>query len=285
MKMPKMPSNIPPYRELSQHFSDTYFSLRVGLALLAFALPFVLYLYGKLRHGLDLQPSMSAYFWAAAKGQCATFPMRTIFVGFLCAIGVGLYAYKGLTDLENSLLNAAGFCAVLVASYPEPLSKAQAASDPRVSQLFDNCPAVKEWANLPSLPIHYVAAVLLFVFLAIVAWRCANKSLEYLPLDNDPEKFRRTYNAIAIAMILFPIPGAAVAFLFGAASEKVFFIEAAGVVTFGVYWAVKTYELSRSRLERDPIGALENAARREDRQRAAKAQAASETAVNRADEI
>ncbi|MGD8309207.1 MAG: hypothetical protein PVG98_07155, partial [Chromatiales bacterium] len=121
----KMLSNTPPprdSRELSKHFSDTYFALRSGLALLAFAMPFVLYLYGRFRHGLDLQPSMSAYFWAAGNGQCATFPMRTIFVGFLFAIGVGLYVYKGLTPLENTVLNAAAICAALVAIYPEGLS-------------------------------------------------------------------------------------------------------------------------------------------------------------------
>lgn len=262
----KMLSNTPPprdSREIWKHFSDTYFSLRMGLALLAFAMPFVLYLYGKFRHGLDLQPSMSAYFWAAKDGQCATFPMRTIFVGFLFAIGVGLYVYKGLTALENSLLNAAALCASLVAIYPERLSLTEAATDQRVAQLFESCVAVKAWATLPSQPIHYLAAVILFVLLAIVAWFCANKSLEYLPADHDPTKFRRTYRSIAIAMILFPIPGIAVAFLFGVWTHKVFFIEAAGILTFGIYWAVKSHELALSRLESDPVEALQHAAQRQ----------------------
>ena len=151
----KILSNNPPprdSRQLAKHFSDTYFALRSGLALLALAMPFVLYLYGKYGHGLELQPSMSAYFWAAAEGQCATFPMRTIFVGFLFAIGVGLYAYKGLTPLENTLLNAAAICASLVAIYPERLSITEAGSDPWLEQLFESCPAVETWASLPSLP-------------------------------------------------------------------------------------------------------------------------------------
>lgn len=265
----KMLLNTPPLRnskELSKHFSETYFALRSGLALLAFTMPFVLYLYGKFRHGLDLQPSMSAYFWAAAEDQCATFPMRTIFVGFLFAIGVGLYVYKGLTPLENYLLNAAAICASLVAIYPERLSITEAASDQRVAQLFESCPAVKEWATLPSLPIHYMAAVILFVLLAIVAWFCANKSLEYLPVEHDPAKFRYTYRGIAIAMILFPISGLALAFMFGATSDKVFFIEAAGILTFGLYWAVKSRELALSRLESDPIEAVQYAARRQNKE-------------------
>ncbi len=261
----KMLSNTPPprdSRELWKHFSDTYFSLRVGLALLAFTMPFVLYLYGKFGHGLDLQPSMSAYFWAAGKNQCATFPMRTIFVGFLSAVGVGLYVYKGLTPLENTLLNAAALCALLVAIYPERLSLAEAASDPRLAQLFDNCPAVRAWAEQPPPPIHYTAAVILFVLLAIVAWFCANKSLEYLPVDRDPVKFRRIYRALAIAMMLFPVSGLVLALLFHAASDKIFFIEAAGILTFGIYWAVKSYELALSRLESDPVAAIEHAEQR-----------------------
>jgi hypothetical protein len=261
-----MPSNTPPpkdSRELWKHFSDTYFSLRVGLAVLGVAMPFVLYLYGKFGHGLDLQPSMSAYFWAAAADQCATFPMRTIFVGFLFAIGVGLFLYKGLTPLENSLLNAAALCAALVALYPERLVVTEAARDQRVALLFDSCPAVKAWATLPALPIHYLAAVTLFVLLAIVAWFCANQSLEYLPAGHDPAKFRRLYRSIAVAMILFPITGVAIAFVVGIASHHVFFIEAAGILTFGVYWAVKSHELALSGLERDPIEALQHAEQRQ----------------------
>ncbi len=70
----KMLSNTPPTRDpgaFQEYFSDIYMALRAGIFLLAFTLPFVLYLYGKFYHGLDLQPSMSAYFWAAAKDQCA----------------------------------------------------------------------------------------------------------------------------------------------------------------------------------------------------------------------
>lgn len=189
----RMLSNAPPprdSRELWSHFSKTYMSLRKGLYWLAFTMPFVLYFYGKFRHSLDLQPSMSAYFWAAAQGQCATFPMRTIFVGYLFAIGVGLYAYKGLTNLEDSLLNAAAICAFIVAIYPERISVTDAAVDPRVGQLFENCRAVEAWASLPSLPIHYIAAIILFVLLAIVAWVCADKSLEYLPIEHETAKFK-----------------------------------------------------------------------------------------------
>lgn len=257
----KLLSNTPPaknHRELWSHFSKTYLSLRAGLYLLAFTMPFVLYLYGKFRHGLDLQPSMSAYFWAAAQDQCATFPMRTIFVGYLFSIGVGLFAYKGMTNLENLLLNAAAICAFVVAIFPEGISITEAATDPRVAQLFDSCPAVKDWARIPSLPIHYIAAIILFVLLAIVSLACAHKSLEYLPQGFDKAKYQRIYKIIAAAMILFPLAGFAVAFVLGLWSHKIFFIETAGVLTFGIYWFVKTHELKLSSLESDPVEAIRN---------------------------
>lgn len=259
-------SNVPPQRntkDLWNHFSKTYMSLRAGLCLLAFTLPLVLYFYGKLRYDLGLQPSMSAYFWAATHDQCATFPMRTIFVGYLFAIGVGLFAYKGLTNRENTLLNLAAICAFVVALYPERLTMAEAASDPRVAQLFSNCPAVESWAMINSYPIHYIAAVLLFVLIGIVAWSCAEKSLEYLPYDYNPGKFRRIYRVIAIAMILVPFVGVTFAYLLGLLSDYVFFIEAAGVITFGFYWMVKTFELKLSSLESDPNEAIQYAIMRE----------------------
>lgn len=260
----KMPSNEPPphdSRELSRHFSDTYFSLRFGLAALAFAMPVVMYAYGKFRHGLDLQPSLSAYFWAAAGDQCATFPMRTLFVGFLFAIGISLYVYKGLTTLENWLLNAAAVCAAVVAIFPERLSLTDAPRDERLTQLFAACPAVKAWAMEPSVPLHYVAAVTLFVLLAIIAWFCANKSLDYLPPGNDAKKFKRTYRILAIAMILFPVAGLAVGLVLGM-GYSVFFIEALGIWTFGTYWLVKSRELALSRLEKDPDHAVAHAKER-----------------------
>jgi len=237
---------------LLKHFSNTYFSLRMGLALLAFAFPLVLYGYGKLRYGLDLQPSMSAYFFAATADQCATFPMRTIFVGFLFAIALGLYAYKGFTPLENVLLNGAAICAALVATFPERLALPDGASNPALRQLFTDCPAVRRFAEDPQpWPIHYTAAVLLFVLLAAVVWFCASKTLAYLPPGKgDAALYRRSYHIIAVLMLACPLTGLALALVLNHQSNWVFFVEAAGVWTFGAYWVVKGRELALSQVEK-----------------------------------
>ena len=243
--------------ELLEHYGQTYFSLRLVLMALAFAFPVLLYGVGKFL-GLDLQPSMSAYFFAATAEQCASFPMRTIFVGILFAIGAGLYCYKGFTKLENVLLNLAGVCGAIVALVPERISQKEVAESDRLQALFDACPAVKahieaSWLEPQGIiGTHYAAAVMLFVFLALVAWLSASKTLEHLPATANKRFFELAYKGLAIAMFLCPVIGLVVAFVFrGDLESKVFFIEAAGIWVFAMYWAAKSYELSLSGLEKD----------------------------------
>ncbi|MFN3495568.1 MAG: hypothetical protein ACK40L_13790 [Hydrogenophaga sp.] len=259
----------PDAQALWRHFSETYFSLRLGLAVLAFAFPAVLYLWGRFVHDLPLQPSMSAYFFAARASpeggamQCAEFPMRTFFVGGLFAVATGLHLYKGLTQWENTLLNGAAICALLVAVFPERITAQDLAGDERVMQLVKDCPAVLDWASRqPDWPIHFAAAAALFVLLGIVAWQCACKSLSYLPAQHRHREpmFKRAYRVLAVLMILCPVTGFALAALLARGGGVVFFVEAAGIWTFGSYWALKTWELSLSRLERDPGAAVRNRA-------------------------
>ncbi|MDR7149822.1 hypothetical protein J2W49_001777 [Hydrogenophaga palleronii] len=269
---PGLMNNEPPppdAHDLWRHFSETYFSLRLGLAVLAFAFPAVLYFWGRFVHDLSLQPSMSAYFFAARATaeagamQCAAFPMRTFFVGGLFAIATGLRLYKGLTRWENTLLNTAAICALIVAVVPERIRAEDLAGDERIMQLVKDCPAVLEWAShQPSPPIHFAAAAVLFVLLGIVAWQCACKSLSYLPAHQKHREpmLKRTYRVLAVLMILCPVTGFALAALLAGGGNFVFFVEMAGIWTFGAYWALKTWELSLSRLERDPGAAVRNMA-------------------------
>ena len=257
--------NAPPppqARALWQHFSDTYLSIRLGLTVLAFAFPILLWAWGRFVHGLPLQPSMSAYFWAAGVEHCASFPMRTIFVGVLIAIGACLYLYKGLTAMENLLLNGAAICAVLVAVVPERLGKAD--SNPRVMSLFAQCPAVSQWAveQHSGLPYHYLAAVGLFVFLFLVAWFCACKSLDYLPPHPRLSKaqLRFFYRSIALSMpIIGAIGGLAVYLVRNEQTPAVFFLEMAEIWVFAAYWGLKSFEMSLTKLEKDPQAAVGNA--------------------------
>ena len=53
--------------------------------------------------------SISAYYYT---------PVRTVFVGSLCALGAVLIAYKGHSSAEDVLLNFSGFMAFVVAMVP-----------------------------------------------------------------------------------------------------------------------------------------------------------------------
>jgi hypothetical protein len=67
-------------------------------------------------------------------------------------------------------------------------------------------------------------------------------------------------------MLVFPLPGLAAAWALGLwDTYKLFFVEAAGVLTFGSYWAVKTRELKPSEPEKFPLQAVNNARTRQQR--------------------
>src|SRR5688572_6066749 len=88
----KRSANPPPKPpSIQKHVLGTYFTLRLGLGVLAVAFPLVLVIGGKLWADLDLQDSMSRYYHATRSGRS----MRDWFVGILFAMGAVLYLYKG----------------------------------------------------------------------------------------------------------------------------------------------------------------------------------------------
>ena len=101
-----------------------------------------------------------------------------------------------------------------------------------------------------------MSAVVLFVLLACVARFCASKTLDYLPL-NKQQKYKTSYKWLGIAMFLFPIGGYAAALILRDMSTVVFWVEAAGICTFGIYWLVKSRELALSGLEKNPEAAVQ----------------------------
>src|SRR4029453_2314070 len=86
-------------KDLSNQISATYKMLRLGVAVIAFAFPLLLWVGGHLFAGLPLAGSMSAYYYSV---------MRDTFVGILFAVGVILFVYQGYTRFEDWALNLAG---------------------------------------------------------------------------------------------------------------------------------------------------------------------------------
>lgn len=133
--------------KLQEHIRLTYFSLRVGLGVLALVFPVLLVSYGYFIERIPVQDSMSAYYFAfvPANSPLRVFPTRVFFVGILWAIGCFLILYRGFSNTENWLLNIAGLSAIAVAFFP-------------MQAPCTNC-ASADYSGL-----HYFCAVALFVF-------------------------------------------------------------------------------------------------------------------------
>lgn len=210
--------------ELQKHMSGTYFSLRMGMGLLAFALPLLLGLGGWLYESEPLRCSMSAYYHSPA--------MRDLFVGSLVASGMLLYLYKGFSRQENWALNLGGALAVGIAMVP---------TGPHCGE------------SSGPFTLHGTFAVLFFLSIAYV---CIFRASDTLSLVRDAEKaarFRTSYRVFGALMVVSPMIAAALAFALQAGrrgSSLVFFVETLAVFTFAAYWLTKSRELSATEAER-----------------------------------
>ncbi len=233
---------------LSEHIFSTYITLRYGMAVLALLFPVLLWAVGEAVYDIELQSSMSHYYYAAWPPPGAiveAYPMRVWFVGFLFAIGAFLYLYKGFTQRENIALNLAGLFAAGVALFPMDI------------ECMDHC----GWS------LHGACAVLLFVCLAFVSIVCAPATLRYLPdvralpptaqgPYDQPVRtgtrawFLRRYRILGAVMIASPAIALLLTFVFADNSRYTFFAEATGVWAFGLYWWVKSMEMKLSGAEK-----------------------------------
>ncbi len=192
----------------------SYLLLSLGMGTVAFSLPILLLLTG------GYAGHFSISFFYHVSDLC-----RNILVGCLCATGVFLFLFHGLSSLENWLLNIAGVGAVSVAL--NPMSSEQ-------------CP-VGESAGVS---IHAASAIVFFLCLAVVAVGLSKNRIRYIKSDAMRRFFTVAYNATGLLMIAMPATVAAVHFLGRQTCEShwIFWIECTGIWAFSAYWFLKTYE-------------------------------------------
>ena len=211
--------------ELQEHIFSTYLTLRYGIILIGALLPVIVYVVGLVK-GIPLQDSISAYYWASPLlGGDA--PSRNWFVGGLFAVAAFLYLYKGFSTAENVALNFAAILAVGVAVFP------------------------MEWASEADsgkFSLHGFCAVSMFVCLAYVVWFCARDTLKLVPSNATPSpaRYRQLYLIVGGVMLASPLTAFVMNSLIGTRSSFVFFIEAAGIWAFALYWWIKSSELKKS---------------------------------------
>ena len=87
----------------------SYLSIRRSLGTLGFLLPLLLGPVGWLVLDIDIQENMSSYYHT---------PLRDVFVGVLCAIGIFLFCYRGYDAAENWTGNVGCVSAIGIALCP-----------------------------------------------------------------------------------------------------------------------------------------------------------------------
>lgn len=87
----------------------SYLWIRRAVGALGLALPIMLGPIGWLIFGIDIQENMSSYYHT---------PLRDVFVGVLCAIGLFLFCYIGSSNFENWTGNLGCAAAIGVAWFP-----------------------------------------------------------------------------------------------------------------------------------------------------------------------
>jgi hypothetical protein len=215
--------------DLQKHISATYLTLRIGIAVLAIALPFVLWIGGHLRAALPLQESMSAYYHSGGG------VMRDEFVGILFAVGAFLYLYKGFTTLENYALNFAGVFVVGVALVPMEWD------------CGDSC---------SRLSVHGTFAVLFFLCISYVCIFRASDTLGLMPDQTNVKHYKNAYKLLGLGMIASPAIAVLLTLILQPHSEArstIFFVEAVGVLIFASYWILKSREIALSNSEQSAI--------------------------------
>lgn len=226
--------------KLREHIFSTYLTLRYGIALVGALLPVVVYVVGAIDN-IQLQKSISAYYWASSADQDESVsvkdvppvydkieqdpPSRVWFVGGLFAIAAFLYLYKGFSAAENIALNLAAILAAGVAVFP------------------------MEWrcgTACGKYSIHGFCAVVMFVFLFYVVWFRAADTLTLIRDTASQARYRRMYKIIGLVMLASPVTAFVWISVLRKPSSFTFFMEAAGIWAFSLYWWVKSSELKRT---------------------------------------
>ena len=195
---------------------ETYFVLRMVIALGALLLPLALVAWSTVDPAVPMADSISAYYYTPARG---------VFVGVVVAIGVALMAYRGYTRGENVLLNAAGVLAIVVALVPT--------ADPALPD-----------QNVGTV-IHAVAALGFFVLAALSIVFYGHETVGAVAKRQLRRGYRAIYRVLTALVLIFPV----IAFLLARVVDPtawLFVVETAALYAFAIFWLVKTYELARS---------------------------------------
>ena len=212
-----------------QHILDTYFSTRIGIAIISILFPLILLVGGHIFLAGDTELKTQGYILGLRTlGSISAYyhsPMRNVFVGILFAIGAFLYLYKGYSTVEDFVLDGAGILAVGVALFPT------------------SCPTELECDTFTEPVLHTVSAISFFILIAGI---CLAEAWGKLPGGTKSPFFRIIYVVLGAGMIVLPLLAW---ILYRDTGILIFKLELAGVWVFSAYWIVKSIEIYLSERE------------------------------------
>lgn len=192
-------------RKFEVQAARSYLYLSLGIGLIATMLPLLL----MWRGGYFAHNSISSYYTNDIGSS------RDIMVGMLCAVGVFLFLFHGLSKTENWLLNFAGIAVIAVAFVPMTVSEL----------------------------LHRGFAILFFLLIGLVAIRYSKGRVELIKDEQSRRLFKTAYTVAGSAMILLPMIIVALQFApWGKFEHYMFWIESIAIWAFSAYWFVKTAE-------------------------------------------
>ena len=210
---------------LVDHVYLTYRSLRIGLALICFAIPIGLIVVGFMTN-IRIQDSLSDYYYAEFPPRL----LRVLFVGLLFLLGGLMVAYRGFDTWDNWIHNLVGVFALGVAIFPM-----QCPDIPHSELCYSQGP----------VKTHYVSALLLFACsIGSIAYN-GGKTFKELCMKHIDDKIRSflvvraisgsiVFGGIIYALMMLGIGGKE---LFG---KYVWIPESMGFIGFGLYWGALT---------------------------------------------
>jgi hypothetical protein len=202
----------------------SYLLLRFLIGVLAVLLPFVLILVNwAIGHGFQL--SLSGYYYT---------PMRNIYIGTLCAIGVFLVSYYGYDLADRLITDFAGLGIILTALFPTTLGYPPTAAQVIIGDF------------------HIGFAVATFVLLAVMAFRFAKRE----PTPPGLSRWQRVRYALGFtgpgdsarplwATIVYRVSGCVIlvcvilAWPLSSVTYSLLALETIIMVSFGLSWFVK----------------------------------------------
>ncbi|WP_165853496.1 DUF998 domain-containing protein [Aurantiacibacter aquimixticola] len=196
------------HNAFARRASRAFVFLCFGIGAVAVAVPIVLRLTG----GPDT--SISQYYWND--------DARDLLVGMLCATGVFLVLFQGLSRWENVILSLAGVSVIVVALVP-----------------------VDESGDLSRSIGHVAAAVLFFLCLFVVAVFFSRNRLGLVEDERLRRRLAMLYLFAGWSMIALPIGALMIAGMDKAEGNVIFWIESAALYAFALYWFTKSFEYSK----------------------------------------